>query len=31
MVFSNKGNFVRPGHRVGVQIGPFRATGLAVQ
>jgi hypothetical protein len=31
MVFSNKGNLVRPGHRVGVLIGPFRATGLAVQ
>ena len=31
MVFSNKGNVVRPGHRVGVVIGQFRVTGLAVQ
>jgi len=31
MVFSNKGNLVRPGHRVGVVIGAFRATSLAVE
>ena len=31
MVFSNKGNLVKTGHRVGVVIGQFRATGLAVQ
>jgi hypothetical protein len=31
MVFSNKGNFVKVGHRVSIVIGPFRADGLAVQ
>jgi hypothetical protein len=31
MVFSNKGNVVKPGHRVGVVIGQFRANGLAVE
>jgi hypothetical protein len=31
MVFSNKGNLVKTGHRVAVVIGQFRATGLAVQ
>ena len=31
MVFSNKGNLVRPGHRVGLVIGAFRATSLAVE
>jgi hypothetical protein len=31
MVFSNKGNVVRRGHRVGVVIGSFRANGLAVE
>ena len=30
MVFSNKGNFVKPGDRVDVQIGSFRADGLMV-
>jgi hypothetical protein len=31
MVFSNKGNLVRPGDRVNVVIGPFHADGLVVQ
>lgn len=31
MVFSNKGNLVKPGHRVGVVIGQFRVNGLAVE
>jgi hypothetical protein len=31
MVFSNKGNHVRSGHRVSVMIGQFRADGLLVQ
>jgi hypothetical protein len=31
MVFSNKGNLVKRGHRVGVVIGEFRANGLAVE
>ena len=31
MVFSNKGNFVKPGTRVDVVIGEFRANGLIVQ
>lgn len=31
MVFSNKGNFVKPGHRVSVVIGKFRVDGLVVQ
>lgn len=31
MVFSNKGNFVKPGARVDVVIGNFRAEGLVVQ
>jgi len=31
MAFSNKGRFVKPGHRVDVVIGPFRAQGLIVQ
>jgi hypothetical protein len=31
MVFSNKGNLVRPGDRVSVQIGSFRADGLVVE
>ena len=31
MAFSNKGGFVKPGHRVDVVIGPFRAAGLVVQ
>jgi hypothetical protein len=30
MVFSNKGNFVKAGHRVSVSIGAFRADGLVV-
>ena len=30
MVFSNKGNLVKPGDRVDVQIGSFRADGLMV-
>jgi hypothetical protein len=30
MVFSNKGNFVKAGHRVSVSIGTFRADGLVV-
>lgn len=31
MVFSNKGNLVKVGHRVSVVIGPFRVDGLMVQ
>jgi len=31
MVFSNKGNYVKPGDRVSVLIGPFRVDGLVVQ
>jgi hypothetical protein len=31
MAFSNKGRLVRPGHRVSVVIGQFRADGLVVQ
>ncbi len=31
MVFSNKGNLVRPGDRVNVMIGPFHADGLLVE
>ncbi len=31
MVFSNKGNIVKAGHRVSVTIGPFRVDGLVVQ
>jgi glucose/arabinose dehydrogenase len=31
MAFSNKGGFVKPGHRVNVVIGQFRAEGLIVQ
>lgn len=31
MAFSNKGGFVKPGHRVDVVIGTFRAQGLIVQ
>jgi hypothetical protein len=31
MVFSNKGNVVKRGHRVGVVIGQFHANGLAVE
>jgi hypothetical protein len=31
MLFSNKGNFVKPGNRVSVVIGKFRIDGLAVQ
>ena len=31
MVFSNKGNFVKPGDRVNVVIGSFRADGLMVE
>jgi len=31
MVFSNKGNLVRNGHRVSVVIGPVRLDGLVVQ
>ena len=31
MVFSNKGNLVRPGDRVNVMIGTFRADGLMVE
>jgi hypothetical protein len=30
MAFSNKGRFVKPGHRVDVVIGGFRAAGLVV-
>ena len=31
MAFSNKGRYVKPGHRVSVEIGPFRADDLIVQ
>ena len=31
MAFSNKGGFVKPGHRVNVVIGDFHAEGLVVQ
>jgi len=31
MVFSNKGNVVKVGHRVGISIGAFKASGLAVE
>jgi hypothetical protein len=31
MGFSNKGGYVKPGHRVNVEIGQFRADGLIVQ
>ena len=31
MVFSNKGNFVKPGNHVDIVIGNFRANGLIVQ
>jgi hypothetical protein len=31
MVFSNKGDLVKRGHRVGIVIGGFRANGLAVE
>jgi hypothetical protein len=31
MVFSNKGNVVKRGHRVGIVIGQFHANGLAVE
>ena len=31
MAFSNKGGFVKPGHRVNVVIGQFRVEGLVVQ
>jgi hypothetical protein len=31
MAFSNKGGYVKPGHRVNVVIGNFRADGLVVQ
>ena len=31
MVFSNKGNLVKPGHRVSVVVGPVRVDGLVVQ
>ena len=31
MVFSNKGNLVRPGDRVNVMIGQFHADGLLVE
>jgi len=31
MVFSNKGNLVKPGDRVNVMIGPFHADGLVVE
>lgn len=31
MAFSNKGGLVKPGHRVNVVIGEFRAKGLIVQ
>jgi hypothetical protein len=31
MAFSNKGGYVKPGHRVKVEIGQFRAEGLTVQ
>jgi hypothetical protein len=31
MAFSNKGGYVKPGHKVSVEIGQFRADGLVVQ
>ena len=31
MAFSNKGGLVKPGHRVDIEIGQFRAEGLVVQ
>jgi hypothetical protein len=31
MVFSNKGNLVKPGHRVSVVVGQVRVDGLVVQ
>jgi hypothetical protein len=31
MAFSNKGRLVKPGHRVNIVIGPFRADGLLVE
>jgi hypothetical protein len=31
MVFSNRGRYVKPGDRVDVNIGPFRANGLIVE
>jgi len=31
MAFSNKGGYVKPGHRVNVVIGQFRAEGLVVR
>lgn len=31
MAFSNKGGFVKPGHRVNIVIGEFRIEGLIVQ
>ena len=31
MVFSNKGNLIKPGDRVNVMIGSFRADGLMVE
>jgi hypothetical protein len=31
MAFSNKGRYVKPGHRVNVVIGGFHADGLVVQ
>jgi hypothetical protein len=31
MAFSNKGGYVKPGHRVNVVIGQFKADGLVVQ
>lgn len=31
MAFSNKGGYVKPGHRVNIAIGAFRADGLIVQ
>ena len=31
MVFSNKGNLVKPGDRVNVAVGPFHADGLMVE
>lgn len=31
MMFSNKGGYVKPGHRVSVMIGPVRVDGLLVQ
>jgi hypothetical protein len=31
MAFSNRGGHVKPGHRVDVVIGQFRATSLVVQ